>query len=167
MQREEADENFSPDDPENVVIPESLGPIAWEFFGTIAYRLKKKDHPAVLYECLQCLRAIQQYNKSFLINERRFEKEVFPYVRNYFLIFDKEHLNNLHLKILDAFCLLIIHLGIENTETNKEFINEIKSFNSEVSKPLEKNENKSMVDNLKASLKEIEKIYFGNGSSSS
>jgi hypothetical protein len=47
METEESNINFSSEDPVNVVIPESLGPIAWEFFDLIVFRLKRVEVAAL------------------------------------------------------------------------------------------------------------------------
>lgn len=159
MEREQANENFSPDDPENVVISESLGPIAWEFFGTIAFRLKKKGHPATILECLQYLRAIQKYNKQFLVNERRFETHIFPAIQSYLFSAKKEYYNNLDLRILEVFCSIIIDLGLTDQEANKQFINQIRTIINEAHKVLEKVEDNNMNEQLREKIDNLNKLF--------
>ena len=139
MEREEAKTNFSPDDPENVSIPESLGPIAWEIFGLIAHRMKTKTNPSILLECLQCLSEIQKYNSTFLINERRFENLIFPVIQEYFSKFNKETLPRTELKILNVFWSILSNLKIQNLPPNKQFIDRINLFSQDTLKLLEKN----------------------------
>lgn len=159
MEREQANENFSPDDPENVVISESLGPIAWEFFDTIVFRLKKKGHPATILECLQYLRAIQKYNKRFLINERRFETHIFPIIQSYLFSVKKEYYNNLELRILEIFCSIIIDLDLTDQEANKHFITQIKSIVNETHKILETIEDNNMKEQLKKIIDTLDRVF--------
>jgi len=158
MDRDEAGVNFSPDDPENVTIPESLGPVAWEFFGTIAYKVKKHENPAIMLECLECLRTIQNYNQTFLVNERRFEKIIFPSIRNYYLISDKTNLSYLELRILSEFCSILKSIKLDPTEPNKPFIENIKEFSRHVTGLLQNNEENDMIRNLKEDLKNFQNM---------
>jgi len=146
MEREEAKSNFSPDDPENVSIPESLGPVAWEIFGLIAHRMKVKANPSIMLECLQCLQEIQKYNQTFLINERRFENLIFPVVHDFF---SKETLNRVELKILDASWSIISKLALQNIPSNKTFIEQVNAFSQESLKLLQKNPSDETIENLK------------------
>ncbi len=153
MEREEAKSNFSPDDPENVSIPESLGPLAWEIFGLIAHRMKVKANPSITLECLQCLQEIQKYNPTFLINERRFENLIFPVIHDYFNKFNKETLNRVELKILDVSWSIISKLALQkNIPSNQTFTDQISAFSQESLKLLEKNPSDETIENLRNSI---------------
>ena len=158
MERDEAGINFSPDDPENVSMPESLGPIAWEFFGTIAYRIKKQNNPAIMLECLECLKTIQLYKKNFLTTERRFEKMIFPSIKNYYLNSDKTSLSYLELRILVEFSLILKELSLENTDQNKSFLQDIKEFCRYIEKFIQNSEESTLTRNLKDNLERLNNL---------
>ena len=101
MDTEDSKVNFSTEDPQNVVIPESLGPIAWEFFDLLVFRIKKPESLAILLECLKFFKSVQDWNLRFLMNERRFELHVMPLILKWIEGVEKESLNNLELKILE------------------------------------------------------------------
>lgn len=77
MEREEMS-NFSTEDAENVTVPESLGPTAWEFFGTLMYRTKKIEAVSLVTECFKIFSKLNQIRPDFLHNEHRFEHKIFP-----------------------------------------------------------------------------------------
>lgn len=52
MDREESSQNFSTNDPINVQIPDSLGPISFEFFDSFVYILKNYKTLVSVYETL-------------------------------------------------------------------------------------------------------------------
>ena len=72
--------NFSSEDAENVTIPESLSPIAYEFFETLVYRMKKLEASGLITECLRIFSRIQDLRPNFLYNEHRFLHKVFPII---------------------------------------------------------------------------------------
>jgi len=162
MEREEAKSNFSPDDPENVSIPESLGPVAWEVFGLIAHRMKTKANPSILLECLQCLHEIQKYNSTFLLNERRFESLIFPVIQDYFSKFNKETLPRTETKILNVFWSILANLKIPNLAANKHFIDQIHTFSQETLGLLEKNistTSDEAIEALKSSIQQTSLLF--------
>lgn len=62
MDREEANQNFSSNDPVNVRIPDSLGPISFEFFDSFVYILKNSSNLIGVYEALISLLEINKFN---------------------------------------------------------------------------------------------------------
>lgn len=112
MEREEVI-NFSTEDPENVNIPESLAPIAWEFFETLTYRMKKIEAVSLITECLKTLAVLNSLRPDFLHNQRRLEEKVFPLLQK---LIDSKRRNE------DLYSLADIRLLTEATDLLKAFV---------------------------------------------
>ncbi len=148
MEREDGEANFSPDDPENVSIPESLGPVAWEFFGAVNFLFKKMENLALILDCLEYLKAVQTYNKNFLRNERRFEKLVFPSIKNYYSTTEKV-LSRLDFRILIECYSIVSDLQLEESEVNKSFLIEVRELSKKVINIIPKDIEDQLLSNLK------------------
>ena len=72
--------NFSTEDPSNVCIPDSLGPIAYEFFPNYIFLLKGKNLVGI-DQTLEIFRNIARFNKDFFKNGHRFCQEIWPYLK--------------------------------------------------------------------------------------
>ena len=99
MDNEDSSVNFSTEDPANVSIPESLGPIAYELFELLVFRIKKFDNPNIVVECLKFMRRTQEFKSKFLIHERRFETKVLPLIYEHFDSAEKTFLNTIEVGI--------------------------------------------------------------------
>ena len=144
MEREDADINFSTEDPENVVIKESLGPVAYEYFDAIAYILNRNENLAIAIECLELLKEIQKYSPKFLLNENKFSNKIVPFSKKILKLKpDRDLYSNFQLKYVIKFfelALAIIDNDISFIILSKEdFMKELNCILQEVKQNIIRN----------------------------
>jgi hypothetical protein len=160
MDTEDASVNFSAEDPVNTVIPESLGPIAWEFFEVIEFKIKKNEHPALVLECLKYMRNVQQYNQGFLVHERRFELKILPLICKFFQKVDRENLNNLEIKIAETTLSILNNIDLESYgATREELAKRIREFEESLNRFVSKDETANEYSVIKIHLQEIKRKF--------
>lgn len=159
MDRDETDENFSPDDPENVFIPESLGPVAYELFAPIAFRIKKADSLPIIVDCLEFLQTVQNYHAHFLTTERRFEREILPNIIKLLITNRREKLNHMELRITNICCLILIKLEFESSEANLDLIKNIKNLCLQVNRFINNADTSDLIKEVKHNLSATEQKF--------
>ena len=79
--------NFKEEEPSNVKIPIALGAMCYELYPYLI-DLFYQNHLPTSLQLLGIFCEISLHNKTFLQNEDKFEKDIFPLVRKNFLGFD-------------------------------------------------------------------------------
>lgn len=116
---EENPTNFSPEDSNNVSIPNALGPIAFEFFPNYVFLLKSGKNLIGIDQTMEIFLTIAGLNKEFFKNGHRFCKEVWPHLKSIIEKHcnDKEHY--LKKKIIKKIFKLINELSLFADEEYK------------------------------------------------
>ena len=89
MEREEAGV-FSPEDPDNVTISNSLPAIIYEFWPSILYQFNCSNNLPIMNECLKICTRISQYNVEFFKTSNRFSADLWPKIKPIL----SKHVNN-------------------------------------------------------------------------
>lgn len=148
METEDYNVNFSSEDPENVSIPESLGPIAFEFFDSISFKIKTCEIPALKYQALLSLRSVQEFNIKFLVIERRFESKVLPSINLMFEKIEREYYNEIETKIIEVTATIIDKIPLEEYGISDELKKLVSKFVNLTQKGLENAEEPEKTDSL-------------------
>ena len=127
MEKEE-DENFSEEDPDNVVISSSLGPIMYELWKPLVYAFyDKKTTLAGFNIFLEVINKIAEYHPDFFDGEKVFE-DLLPCVSEKIMYFEKEYKVMQFYECVNNFAFIFLKKIFASNKYNVKYKADLEKF---------------------------------------
>ena len=161
MEREE-NENFSTEDPNNVLIPSSLGPIIFEIWKYIIYALNNDNITIVLYKnFFDIFLEIIKFRPQFFDSERVFS-DLLPCIIIVFNKFILEYNTHLFNYLIYDFIFEFVSRIVFINKYNVKYLDNLKKFVEQFQKELFIDKNEEKINEINNNLNLIYSYFESN-----
>ena len=161
MEREE-NENFSTEDPNNVLIPSSLGPIIFEIWKYIIYALNNDNITIVLYKnFFDIFLEIIKFRHQFFDSERVFS-DLLPCIIIVFNKFILEYNTHLFNYLIYDFIFEFVSRIVFINKYNVKYLDNLKKFVEQFQKELFIDKNEEKINEINNNLNLIYSYFESN-----